>query len=114
MKQLICIVCPKGCHLQVDETNDFMVVGAGCEKGVEYGKMELTNPQRTLTSTVKTKGFVLKRLPVKTSAPVPKSKILPIMQQLNTVCITQKVKAGDVLLYNVCQTGVNIVATANL
>ena len=36
MKELICITCPKGCHLKVDEET-FEVTGNGCEKGAEYG-----------------------------------------------------------------------------
>ena len=38
MKELICIVCPKGCHLKVDENNDYKVSGNACERGAEYGK----------------------------------------------------------------------------
>ncbi len=41
MKELICIVCPKGCHLQVDEQNDYQVFGNSCPRGAEYGKNEL-------------------------------------------------------------------------
>ena len=41
MTNVICIVCPKGCHLSVDEENDYAVTGFGCERGREYGKKEL-------------------------------------------------------------------------
>ncbi|MDO4206372.1 MAG: molybdopterin oxidoreductase, partial [Lachnospiraceae bacterium] len=27
MKELICICCPQGCHLMVDEENDYAVTG---------------------------------------------------------------------------------------
>ena len=43
MKELNCIVCPKGCHLKVDENNDYKVSGNACERGAEYGKNELIN-----------------------------------------------------------------------
>ena len=33
MKELICIVCPKGCHLRVDEDNGYAVTGNGCPRG---------------------------------------------------------------------------------
>ena len=52
MKELICIVCPKGCHLQVDEQNDYQVFGNSCPRGAEYGKNELLHPTRVLTSIV--------------------------------------------------------------
>ena len=56
MKELICIVCPKGCHLRVDEDNGYAVTGNGCPRGAEYGKIELTHPTRVVTSTVKCQG----------------------------------------------------------
>ena len=43
MKELICIVCPKGCHLKVDEENGWAVSGNSCPKGAEYGRTELQN-----------------------------------------------------------------------
>ena len=51
MKELICIVCPKGCHLYVDEENNDFVTGNSCPRGAAYGQNEIRNPQRTLTST---------------------------------------------------------------
>ena len=48
MTNLICIVCPKGCHLAVDEDNNYEVTGFGCARGVDYGKKELTNPTRVI------------------------------------------------------------------
>ena len=56
MKELICIVCPRGCHLKVDEEHGWAVSGNSCEKGAEYGKIELTNPTRVITSTVEVAG----------------------------------------------------------
>ena len=33
MKELICITCPKGCHLKVDEENGYAVTGNSCPRG---------------------------------------------------------------------------------
>ena len=71
MKELICIVCPKGCHLKVDEENGYAVTGNSCPRGAEYGKNELSNPTRMLTSTVCIEGGIYPRLPVKTSQAIP-------------------------------------------
>ena len=38
MTNLICITCPKGCHLTVDEENDYKVTGNACPRGAEYGR----------------------------------------------------------------------------
>ena len=34
MKEVICTCCPQGCHLQVDEANDYKVTGNGCPKAL--------------------------------------------------------------------------------
>ena len=33
MKELICIVCPRGCHLLVDEEHGYAVSGISCQRG---------------------------------------------------------------------------------
>ena len=38
MKELICIVCPNGCYLRVDEEKDYLVTGNACPRGAEFGK----------------------------------------------------------------------------
>ena len=58
MKNLVCIVCPRGCRLAVDEEQDYAVTGNGCPRGAEYGRIELTNPTRVVTSTVRCVGGV--------------------------------------------------------
>lgn len=114
MTELICIGCPKGCHLHVDEEKDYEVSGASCEKGVAYGKIELTDPRRVLTSTVRIKGAALERCSVKTNAPIPKAELFAVMKALNTAELQSPVKIGDVVIANVCGTGADIVATRNL
>ena len=75
MTELICITCPKGCHLRVDEEKGFAVTGNSCPRGAEYGRNELQHPVRTVTSTVRIQGADLPRLPVKTDRPLAKEKI---------------------------------------
>ena len=114
MKELICIVCPKGCHLHVDEEHGYAVTGNGCPRGAEYGKIELTHPTRVVTSTVRCAGGRYPRCPVKTDRPVPKEMILPVMRALDGAQLTAPVRTGQVVLENVCGTGANVVATRNL
>ena len=101
MKELICIVCPKGCQLKVDEENGCAVTGNGCPRGAEYGKSELLHPTRVLTSTVKVQGGLHRRLPVKTSALIPKGMLFEVMRTL-------------VVVPNVLGTGVDIIATRSM
>ena len=102
MTDLICIVCPKGCHLKVDEENGYKVTGNGCPRGAAYGEKELVNPTRVITSTV--------RVPVKTASDIPKGKIYDIMKELDKVTMKAPVAIGDVVIPNVLGLGVDVVA----
>ena len=114
MKELVCIVCPRGCRLHVDEENDFKVTGNACPRGAEYGRNEVKNPTRVLTSTVRLSGGLYRRCPVKTNIAVPKGKLMEIMKLLNDVDLTSPVTIGQVVLHDVAQTGADIVVTKNL
>ena len=98
MTDLICIVCPKGCHLKVDEENGYKVTGNGCPRGAAYGEKELVNPTRVITS------------PVKTASDIPKGKIYDIMKELDKVTMKAPVAIGDVVIPNVLGLGVDVVA----
>ncbi len=111
MTELICISCPKGCHLKVDEANGFAVTGNACPRGEVYGKNELQHPVRVVTSTVRLTGAAAARLPVKTDKPLPKEKMFACMDALTRVTAAAPVAVGQVLVPNVCGTGVNIVST---
>ena len=114
MKELVCIVCPKGCRLHVDDENGYTVTGNSCPRGAEYGKNEIQNPTRALTSTVRLSGGAYRRCPVKTEKAVPKGKLLDIMKELNRVEVASPVSIGQVVLTNAAGTGVNVVVTKSL
>lgn len=114
MTELICIVCPKGCHLKVDEKNDYAVTGNACPKGETYGKKELRNPTRTITSTVRIEGAAIPRVPVKTDQEIPKHKIFDAMRLLDEVTLEAPVHVGDIVLKDILGLGVNFVITRSL
>ena len=112
MRELICINCPRGCRLKVDD--DFNVTGNFCPRGAVYAKNELTHPVRTLTSTVKVQSTLERRLPVKSSEPLPKEKVFDAVKELDKVEVKVPVHIGDVVIKDVAGTGVSIVATKNI
>ena len=114
MKELVCIVCPKGCRLHVDEENDYAVTGNSCPRGAVYGHNEIKNPTRVLTSSVKIQGARYRRCPVKTNRDVPKGMLMEIVRELNAVTLQAPVKIGDVAISNVLNTGADIVVTKNM
>ncbi|WP_315068524.1 DUF1667 domain-containing protein [uncultured Clostridium sp.] len=112
-RELICISCPKGCHLKVDEES-LTVTGNSCPKGAEYGVNEVTNPVRIVTSTVKVTGGEAPVVPVKTEKAIPKGLIMECMEEINKVTIKAPVKIGDIIIKDILETGVNIIATKNV
>ena len=114
MKELICIVCPKGCHLKVDEENGYAVTGNTCPRGADYGRTELQNPTRVLTSTVCIQGGLYPRLPVKTSKAIPKGLLFAAMEEIARVRLTAPVTCGQVLIPDLLGTGADPVASRDM
>ena len=112
MKELICIMCPKGCHLSVDD--NLNVTGNGCVRGVTYGKQEVTDPRRYLTSTVRLESKNYRRLPVISSGDLPKDKVSEVVKYLDTVVVKAPVNVKDVVVSNVLGLGVDILATRTI
>ena len=72
-RELTCIVCPIGCALTVsDESGALTVEGNTCPRGAVYGKNEVTNPTRTLTTTVRIANREKTVVAVKSDRPIPK------------------------------------------
>lgn len=114
MKAIVCIVCPKGCRLQVDESNGYAVTGNACKRGATYGREEAEHPTRVLTSTVRVEGGALRRCPVKLTAPIPKELIPEAMDTLRGVCLHPPIRLGQRVVSDVCHTGVDFVATRSI
>lgn len=113
MKELICTVCPRGCHLTVDEET-LEVSGNFCERGAVYGKNEVTAPKRTVTGSVAIVGGIHSRLAVRTDRAVPREKMFEIMSVLHGFTAYSPIRRGDILIENVCDTGANIIASRDM
>lgn len=110
-KKLICIECPKSCSLEVD-VEDACVVsvkGNECTKGEIYAVSEIQNPQRVLTSTIRTEGLDLKMVPVRTDKPIPKDKIFEAMERIRKMVINRPVRAGDIVDADFMRLGVKLI-----
>lgn len=110
---LICICCPKGCHLKVN-ISESKVCGNSCKRGEEYGISELTNPTRTITTTVKVNNGDLYVVPVKTEKSIPKKLNFKCIEVLNNLEVNAPINIGDVIYKNILETGVNIIACRNV
>lgn len=110
--ELTCIICPRGCHLTV--ADDLTVTGNSCPRGAAYGKQEVTDPRRTLTSTVKVDSKILSVLPVKTKDAISKGLVLKAMEIVNQTVAHVPVHIGDVIVEDIAGSGVDLVATREL
>lgn len=112
-KEMTCIRCPLGCVLTATEEADgrIQVTGNTCPRGAEYARNELTDPRRTVTTTVRVKGKKNQMVAVKTAGEIPKTQVFACVEALRSVEVTLPVRIGDVILENVAETGVAVVAT---
>jgi len=113
--ELICIVCPNGCPIMIEEIGtSIKVSGNRCQRGEEFAVSEMIHPMRTMSSTVKTNFPKVPVLPVRVSEEIPKDKIFDVMREINKVVVTNPISLGDIIIENVLGLKVNIIATSNI
>ena len=114
IRDLTCIVCPKGCQLKVEleGKNIISVSGYTCKRGLTYAETECTAPMRTLTTTAPVEGGGV--VPVKTDKPVPKELLFDCMKVVNSIQVSKDAKLGDIVIKNILGTDANIVTTRNV
>ena len=110
LRELTCIVCPVGCGLKAEIKNGkvISVTGNTCPRGKQYAINECTDPQRTVTSTMRCGRGVVS---VKTDRTIPKNRVFECMKIINSHIASLPVNIGDVIIEDVY--GANIVATQN-
>ena len=112
-KEIICTVCPRGCHIMVEGDGEKVLSAEGysCKRGLEYANTEYAHPVRILTTLVKIDGVQNDLLPVRSNQPLPKEKLFDCMDVIRKTKVGLPVKMHDVIIKNICETGVDIVAT---
>jgi len=113
MDRVVCVQCPVGCKIKFELSNGRIVKVEGnkCPRGLSYLEDELREPKRVVPTSVKVVGGNYPLVSVKTSAPIPKKYIPQLMEKLKKIKINAPVKAGDVIVKNIFDTGVDVVAT---
>lgn len=115
MKELVCIVCPRGCTMQIEgEGENLKVTGNSCKRGLNFAISEMTEPKRTICSTVKTTFEDFPVVPVRVSADIPKDRIFDVMKEINRATVSSPVSRGDVIIENVLGLGADIIATSDV
>ncbi len=116
VKEMICVACPIGCPLEVEVSEKGEVVsvsGNTCKRGISYAQNEITDPKRSLTTTVRLSNGRHTVVPVKSAAPFPKGLMLEAMKVINKAELKAPVRIGDIAVKNILGTGIDIVVTNN-
>ncbi|MDD3958387.1 MAG: DUF1667 domain-containing protein [Candidatus Izemoplasmatales bacterium] len=113
VRRITCINCPLGCTLEVElkENEVISVTGFQCPRGKDYAKKEVLNPTRTITSIIPVVHGNQPMVSVKTDQDIPKGKIRQVMYALKDLMVEAPVEIGQIILANVAETEVNIIAT---
>ena len=111
-KEFVCIVCPRGCQLSIDENMN--VTGNFCPRGKAYAISEVTNPTRMITSSIRVINRDDLLVSVKTSNPVPKGMIFEVMKEIDKASVEAPTKIGDIAIENILGLGVNVLITKEI
>lgn len=109
-RNITCIGCPLGCGITVKTEGGSIahISGYTCKKGEEYARTEVTDPRRTLTTTMRVSDGGL--IPVKSNRPIKKALLLACMKEINGTKAKAHARIGDVLIKDILGTGSDIVA----
>ena len=115
-KEITCIVCPIGCKMLVktDGTQFELLDGNKCKKGVEYARNEALDPRRMLTSSVLVKNGEWPLVSVKSSRSIPKDKVFSVLKEIRNATMDAPVVSGQLIIKNVANTNIDIVATKSV
>jgi len=111
-----CIVCPNGCTIETksEPGKEVEVSGHKCKRGKEYVLQELTDPRRTIATTVPVEGAELPLCSVRLTKPIPKRDIFRVMDEIRKVRLTAPVEINQVVIHNVCGLDSDVIVTKNL
>lgn len=114
-REMICITCPLGCRLTVEEKDGKLLVsGNHCKRGEKYALEEFTAPRRVVTSIVPVKNGRIRMVSVKTKDSIPKELIFSALQVLKEIVVEAPVKSGDTIVKNIINTGIDVIATKSV
>ena len=142
-KTITCIICPNGCLLSADVSEpgtdapvtgtenprsidstvtgtgcprviDSPVTGAGCPRGEAYFIQEITNPRKTLASSVLVTDGELPLCSVRLTEPIPIARISDVMKEIRKMKVEAPLESGTVLIRDVLGLGSDVITTKTI
>ncbi|SET34951.1 CxxC motif-containing protein [Natronincola peptidivorans] len=116
LKEYTCILCPNGCDItaEIADKKILSTKGALCQQGWEYVHQEITDPHRSIASSILLEGGVLPLVSVRLSNPIPKDKIFDVMSVIKKTRINAPVFVGQVVIKNILGLNSDVVITKNV
>ncbi len=111
-EEIICIVCPLGCRMNVElDGREVMAVqGHQCKQGKKHARKEVLFPGRVLTTTAKTDIAEFPLLPVRSNKEIPKDQLMPCMGEISKLLVNSPTEIGRPIIKNILGLGVDIIA----
>ena len=116
-KEYTCIVCPNGCLVTAERDTDheeYTITGHGCARGVDYVRQELTDPRRTVSTTVGVKGGDMPLASIRVTSPIPLGKIPEAMRLIHAKTLTAPVHAGDIVIHSLLGLDCDVIAACSV
>jgi CxxC motif-containing protein len=114
-KDIRCIICPTGCQIHVENiSGELIIEGHSCKRGEVYAREEFIAPKRLLTTTMRVENGLLPLIPVRSDKAILKEKLQMALKEIAKIKITAPIKMGDVLIENILNLDVNIIASRDL
>ncbi|MHB1483214.1 MAG: FAD-dependent oxidoreductase [Saccharofermentanales bacterium] len=121
-REITCTICPVGCNIRMwrDDSGEWRIDGNKCKRGFQYAMDEITDPKRTLTTTMLqriqhdeagTEVFTDRLIAVRSNHPIPLRQTLSAMDQIKETIVCKPVKEGDVVITDVAGTKADMIVT---
>ena len=82
--------------------------------GTAYVEQELTDPRRTIATSVPVKGGELPLASVRLTAPIPKGEIFAAMEAMKRCVLTAPVEAGTVVISHLLGYEADVIVTKSV
>ena len=119
-REFTCIMCPNGCLIETEydparASEEIPVIksvsGNLCPRGAEYVRQELTDPRRTIATSIPVTGGELPLASVRLTAPIPKDRIMDAMAEIRRYKVTAPVQVGTVVIHDIFGLGSDVIVT---
>ena len=112
-----CIVCPNGCELRAEKLpgqEGYAVEGNRCPRGRDYILQEITDPRRTISTSMRVLGGERELASVRLTAPIPLRCLSEAVELIHKKELRAPVEAGEVVLPKILGYDSDVIVTRSV